>query len=413
MERTMNTYRTTRSFAALVACPLFLNACLMNDPIETSAEAAPDVPPSANSAPVISGTPAKMSKVGVAYDFKPVAWDPDSDKLLFKISNKPSWAEFDSASGEMSGVPFLGSEGTYSVIQISVSDGEMSTALPEFSVTVEPATAPNMPPEIDGNPPDNVIVDNEYSFTPSASDPDGDQLTFFAQNVPAWASFDESNGTLSGTPQMGDDGVYANISISVTDNTVDASLPAFSIRVSNQNSAPTISGTPPNQVTAGQSYDFTPSASDVDSDNLTFTVQGKPDWLTFAPGSGRLSGMPQDGNVGTYSNIQISVSDGSLTTALPAFSIQVDAVALGSATLAWSPPTQNADGSALTDLAGYTIYYGTAPTVLNQSVPITNPGITSYVIESLVPNTWYFSITAVNSAGVESNRSNVASKTIS
>jgi hypothetical protein len=84
----------------------------------------------------------------------------------------------------------------------------------------------------------------------------------------------------------------------------------------------------------------------------------------------------------------------------------------GSALLTWYPPTQNSDGSALTNLAGYKVYWGTSPTNLSNSVTLTNPGLSSYLVEQLTPATWHFALTAVNSAGVESARSNVASKQI-
>ena len=76
------------------------------------------------------------------------------------------------------------------------------------------------------------------------------------------------------------------------------------------------------------------------------------------------------------------------------------------------PPTQNADGSALTDLAGYRIYYGRTRDQLDQTVPISSPGITTHVVDNLSPAVWYFAMTSLNSRGVESERSGTASKTI-
>jgi hypothetical protein len=113
-----------------------------------------------------------------------------------------------------------------------------------------------------------------------------------------------------------------------------------------------------------------------------------------------------------FSNIVIRVSDGKTTVSLPAFSVTVLAVASGSATLSWTPPTQNTDGSPLTNLAGYRIYWGTAPGNYTSSVTLTNPGLSSYVVSSLAPGTYYFVVTARNSTGVESVLSNMASKTI-
>lgn len=405
--------RTARTFLTSMAAPLLLGGCLMNDPVDESISSAPPPPsPPANSAPNISGNPPRMIKVGVTYSFTPSASDPDSDPITFNVSNKPNWADFDSATGQLSGVPFLGSEGTYSNISIAVSDGSMSTALPEFSITVEPATAPNMPPEIDGTPPANVTVGSAYSFTPNATDPDGDFLTFSAQNVPAWATFNTTTGRLSGTPQAGSEGLYSNISISVSDGISSASLPAFSIRVNRANGAPTISGTPVTQVAAGQSYSFTPSASDPDGDTLVFSIENAPSWANFSTSTGTLSGQTRAGDEGSYANIRITVSDGTLTATLPAFTIVVDAAPLGSATLSWTPPTQNDDGSPLTDLSGYVIYYGTSPNNYSTSIPLNNAGLTTYVVNNLASNTYYFAITAVNSVGVQSGYSNTASKVI-
>lgn len=178
------------------------------------------------------------------------------------------------------------------------------------------------------------------------------------------------------------------------------------------NQAPTISGTPATQTMQGQQYSFTPTASDANGDTLTFSITNKPAWATFTSSSGRLSGTPTAGQVATYANVQISVSDGFVTTNLPAFDITVVATATGSATLSWNPPTQNTDGSALSNLAGYRVYWGTSPGTYTNSATIDNPGLSSYVVDQLTPATWYFALTAVNSVGSESEYSNVASKQV-
>lgn len=85
----------------------------------------------------------------------------------------------------------------------------------------------------------------------------------------------------------------------------------------------------------------------------------------------------------------------------------------GNATLSWIPPTENEDGSALTNLAGYRIFYGTSAANLNQQINLNNPGLTRYVIDNLSGGTWYFGIRAYSSTGTESAMSAIASKTIS
>jgi hypothetical protein len=85
----------------------------------------------------------------------------------------------------------------------------------------------------------------------------------------------------------------------------------------------------------------------------------------------------------------------------------------GAATLNWLPPTEYVDGTVLDDLAGYKIYYGTAPDALTNVISISNPGLSAFVIENLPGNTsYYFAITAINSKAVESSFSNIVRKDI-
>jgi hypothetical protein len=177
-------------------------------------------------------------------------------------------------------------------------------------------------------------------------------------------------------------------------------------------SLPTISGQPVTALNVGAAYMFLPTASGAIGAMLTFAIQNKPSWATFNASTGELAGTPGTSDIGSYSGILISASDGVVTTALPAFSISVTQYSTGSVTLSWLPPTTNTNGTPLTNLAGYKIYYGTNPSSLNQSVQITNSGIASYVIGNLSPATWYFSLVSYNSLNLESPLSQVVSKTI-
>jgi Putative Ig domain len=94
----------------------------------------------ANSAPVISGTPATSVLAGSAYSFQPTATDADADPLSFSISNMPAWASFSTTTGQLSGTPVSGSVGTYSNIVISVTDGKASANLRAFAIQVDAVT---------------------------------------------------------------------------------------------------------------------------------------------------------------------------------------------------------------------------------------------------------------------------------
>jgi hypothetical protein len=85
-----------------------------------------------------------------------------------------------------------------------------------------------------------------------------------------------------------------------------------------------------------------------------------------------------------------------------------------SITLSWSPPTQNSDGSSLTNLAGYTLHYGTASEDYTGTIEITNPTDTSYVVSdsNFPPGTYYFAISAYNAQQVSSSLSGEIAVTI-
>ena len=179
------------------------------------------------------------------------------------------------------------------------------------------------------------------------------------------------------------------------------------------NKAPTISGAPVTTAKVSLPYSFQPVARDANGDRLTFKIQGKPSWATFSSSTGRLAGTPPEGSNGTFTGIQITVSDGSLATTMAPFSISVVDPVVGSAELAWQPPTENEDGTALADLSGYVIRYGKSAGALEQSVRIMNPGTTMYLVENLIEGTWYFSLSSINASGVESRPTGYVSKTIS
>jgi hypothetical protein len=376
----------------------------------------------ANSQPVISGRPQTVIVRDTLYTFVPTASDPDADPLRFTVTNLPRWAQFSSAIGRIRGVPGTGDVGIYPNILISVSDGEKTSALPPFAIEVRAVARPNTIPTIGGAPRNSIAAGDRYRFTPTAADQDGNPLAFSIENLPAWATFDHSTGQLAGTPSDRHVGIHAGIEIAVSDGTATIALPTFAIAVTaagqdggsapSPNSPPLISGTPASVVRQGQTYAFTPSVTDTDGDRLTFAIANRPSWASFSTSTGRLSGTPSAADVGAHGDIVISVNDGYATRSLPAFGITVTPTTTGSATLSWIPPTQNSDGSPLTNLAGYRVYWGISPGGYTHSVRLNNPGLATFVVEPLESGTWYFAATAVNALGAESPLSNVGSKTI-
>ncbi|MBS0394690.1 MAG: putative Ig domain-containing protein, partial [Proteobacteria bacterium] len=173
---------------------------------------------------------------------------------------------------------------------------------------------------------------------------------------------------------------------------------------------PTLSGTPAASVLVGQPYDFKPTASDPTGLTLTFSQSGAPAWMTLNTATGELSGTPAAADVGT-STIVLTASNGSAQAHLT-FSVSVVQAATGSATVSWVAPTTRTDGTPLTNLAGFRVYYGSQQGKLLNRVDVTNATATSAVIGSLTSGTWYFGVTAVDASGAESSLSTVVSKSI-
>jgi hypothetical protein len=116
--------------------------------------------------PKISGTPPTSDVAGNAYSFQPTASGPSGMTLSFSVQNKPAWANFSIATGLLSGTPASTQAGTYGNIIVSVSDGQASSALPTFSITV---TAPA-----------TTTGTATVSVTPPAQNSDGTPLTNLA-----------------------------------------------------------------------------------------------------------------------------------------------------------------------------------------------------------------------------------------
>jgi Putative Ig domain len=179
-----------------------------------------------------------------------------------------------------------------------------------------------------------------------------------------------------------------------------------------------ISGRPSTSAGVGAPYEFTPSITAGGSSQVTFSIQKKPAWLNFDAATGRITGVPAAADTGSYVGILIAATDGRSSSSLPPFAIMVspenDGGGAGSlaVALSWTPPTSNSDGTKLTDLSGFRIYFGNTSDALTQQITIDNAGINEYVVKNLTAGVWYFALKAYNSMNEESDLSPVIQKTL-
>lgn len=181
----------------------------------------------------------------------------------------------------------------------------------------------NYPPILNLNGcPVSILEDtttNKIGWT--AIDPDG-QIVYKQADANNGNVTMNNNGTITYTP-------YANfygtdkITVLVKDDDDAVTKKECRINIQEVNDPPTISGKPPSLVYAGSTFDFTPTANDVDGDVLTFSIKNKPSWLNFSTTTGRLYGTPNLSHLKQYSNIVITVSDnrGGTASITPVFEV--------------------------------------------------------------------------------------------
>jgi hypothetical protein len=175
---------------------------------------------------------------------------------------------------------------------------------------------------------------------------------------------------------------------------------------------------------SGASFTFTVAATTVER-TLTYYIAG---WNSSGKVTATLSGAPTYTTTFSSSTTYARVitlkfradTPGTLRVTYSqtagAGSINMQAAALSQAAvstnLTWAPPALNSDGSALTDLAAFKVYWGTTLGTYSQSTKIASATARAYTVNGLTTGKWYFVVTALNSKGDESPYSNVWSKTI-
>lgn len=191
------------------------------------------------------------------------------------------------------------------------------------SINLKDCDDGNEKPEVTlGNCPLTIDENTQTSaITWSANDPDGTITTKSANAVNGNAIINE-NGTVTYTPNDNFNG-SDTVTVTVRDDDGGSGSADCAITVNDINQPPTITGTPMPSVTAGENYIFIPLANDDDGDPLSFSIQNIPAWANFDTNTGQLSGVPNHGQVGIYSSIVITVSDGKGGTDSLTFTIEV------------------------------------------------------------------------------------------
>jgi hypothetical protein len=275
-----------------------------------------------NVAPVLNVPNCPSAIIDQDYSCTLSAIDANNNPVTFALANKAGWIQFNAATGAITGRPLavINAEN----LTATASDSYNAASTPViFSIPVI-----NNAPTIGAfNCPDGV-PNTPYSCTVGGYDQDGHTLVYTATNLPGWASFDITNGLISGTPNR--PGTQTGIVVLISDPYQgQARSAAFQISV--VNNAPRFEDQSCPNAISGESFSCTLNGIDADSHTLAYSATNLPEWASFDTSSGTISGTPTA--VASHNGIVVTVSDSyGGTASTPA--ILLDVVAGASETAA-------------------------------------------------------------------------------
>ena len=249
--------------------------------------------------PVLSLIGDKQVTLGQTLTFTVSATDAEGDPLTFSATGLPTGATFSNRT--FAWTPTTGQIGdhqvTFTVRDASAEDSETIT------ITVE---RPNAAPVLAGIGSKSTNENQGISFTISATDSDGDVISYSASGLPTGATF--AGQTFSWTPGYDQAGNY-NVTFVASDGRVQDSE-TITISVANVNRAPALAGIGNRSVDEEETLSFTLSATDPDGTALTYSATGLPSGANLSGPS--FTWTPTDDQIGSH-EITFVVSDGMST----------------------------------------------------------------------------------------------------
>jgi hypothetical protein len=231
-------------------------------------------------------------------------------------------------SGSLQFTPGFSDAGSYT-ITIVVSDGGTPSLsdTTTFQLTVAQV---NLPPVLAAIASQQVNEGETLEVLVSASDPDGDALSFSAPDLPGFGVLSDNgdgSGSLQFTPDFSDAGSYT-ITIVVS----DAGTPSlsdtttFQLTVVQVNLPPVLASISDTTVVEGGELSITLNASDPDNDTVTFFAENLPTFGQISDsgnGHGLLRFQPGFADAGIYPNIRIIAVDAGLAADTSVFQLTV------------------------------------------------------------------------------------------
>ena len=231
------------------------------------------------------------------------ATDADTgDTLTYSAPLLPSGATFTGGTRTFTWTPVYEQIGTH-YATFAVTDGQVTVS---ETITIAVASGSNHAPVLSSIGNKSVDEGDALSFSITATDVDGQSLTYSTGALPTGASF--SGQTFTWTPGYTQAGNY-NVTFTVSDGSAQDSE-TITIAVGNINQAPVLAAVSDQGVNENALLTFSVSGTDPDGDSVSYSATGLPSGANFV--SGTFSWVPSFSQAGSYT-VTFTASDGSLT----------------------------------------------------------------------------------------------------
>lgn len=296
-----------------------------------------------NSPPVITSSAITSGNVGRSYSYALRATDPDAgDLLTYSLDAGPSGLTIHPSTGLLSWIPSAAQLGAHNVTA-RVRDLAGLFALQSFTIQV---TNTNRQPIITSSAPTSVLVNNTYSYSPTASDPDGDPLSWAIVSGPSTATIQTASGLLLFTPTVTGP---VNFTIRASDPIGGSAAQSFTVQVNAiANANPVFTSVPLTAVDLNAQYSYQATASDPDNNPLVFSLVSGPSGLSVSS-TGLVQWTPT--STGLFA-VSIRVQDNNGGSAVQSFNITVGPEDTTPPAITFNSPAPNASVNSDTTITG-------------------------------------------------------------
>jgi hypothetical protein len=315
-----------------------------------------------NDAPAFTSVDITTASENSLYSYTVTATDPESQTLAYSLTTAPAGMTIDASSGVIGWTPPEADSSYTANVTVRVTDGT-NPVTRSFTITV---TSSNDAPSFTSTDVTSATEGVAYGYTVTATDPEGGTLSYSLTTAPAGMTIGASSGVIGWTPPQALGNYTANVTVRVTDGTNPVTR-SFTITVSADNDAPSFTSSDVTSVAEDTAYSYTVTATDPESQTLTYSLTTAPTGMTIGASSGAIGWTPPLNFNGT-ANVTVRVTDGTNPVAR-SFSITVTAVndaPVVTSTAVTSSPEDTAYSYTVTasDVDGDTLSYSltTKPT---------------------------------------------------